>query len=201
MFGLRKGRDMSKPPVGLGSHLDTQPTGGKFDGVLGVLAGLEVLRTLDDAGIETAPRSASSTGPMKRARGSPRRDGIGGLLRAILKPLRPVAQRRGGYLRRGSAGGIGYRGATRWARRFAGRLELHIEQGPVLEAENKTIGVVVAAKSVLVQRRVAGPRTMPARRRCRSAATRWRRLPGSCLRWSGLPASTAPRRSARSARP
>src|ERR1700742_1395716 len=53
MFALRKGRDMSKPPVGLGSHLDTQPTGGKFDGVLGTLAALEVVRTLDDAGIET----------------------------------------------------------------------------------------------------------------------------------------------------
>ena len=53
MFALRKGRDMSKPPVGLGSHLDTQPTGGKFDGVLGTLAALEVVRTLNDAGIET----------------------------------------------------------------------------------------------------------------------------------------------------
>src|ERR1700682_1817875 len=53
MFALRKGRDMSKPPVGLGSPLDTQPTGGKFDGVLGTLAALEVVRTLNDAGIET----------------------------------------------------------------------------------------------------------------------------------------------------
>jgi N-carbamoyl-L-amino-acid hydrolase len=53
MFGLRKGRDMSKPPIGLGSHLDTQPTGGKFDGVLGTLAALEVVRTLNDASIET----------------------------------------------------------------------------------------------------------------------------------------------------
>src|SRR5258708_30628390 len=53
MFALRRGRDMSKPPVGLGSHLDTQPTGGKFDGVLGTLAALEVVRTLNDAGIET----------------------------------------------------------------------------------------------------------------------------------------------------
>src|SRR6202023_4330244 len=51
--GARKGRDMTKPPVGLGSHLDTQPTGGKFDGVLGTLAALEVVRTLNDAGIET----------------------------------------------------------------------------------------------------------------------------------------------------
>src|SRR4030088_2620863 len=53
MFGVRKGRDMSKPPVGMGSHLDTQPTGGKYDGVLGTLAALEVVRTLNDAGIET----------------------------------------------------------------------------------------------------------------------------------------------------
>jgi N-carbamoyl-L-amino-acid hydrolase len=51
MFGLRKGRDMSKLPVGLGSHLDTQPTGGKYDGILGTLAALEVVRTLNDAGI------------------------------------------------------------------------------------------------------------------------------------------------------
>src|SRR3979490_2611247 len=53
MFALRKGRDMSKPPVGLGSHLDTQPTGGKFDGVLGTLAALEVVRTLNGARSET----------------------------------------------------------------------------------------------------------------------------------------------------
>ncbi|RYE38358.1 MAG: M20/M25/M40 family metallo-hydrolase, partial [Hyphomicrobiales bacterium] len=53
MFAVRPGRDNSKPPVGLGSHLDTQPTGGKFDGILGTLAGLEVFRTLNDAGIET----------------------------------------------------------------------------------------------------------------------------------------------------
>src|SRR5438045_649977 len=53
MFALRKGRDMTKAPVGLGSHLDTQPTGGKYDGILGTLAALEVVRTLNDAGIET----------------------------------------------------------------------------------------------------------------------------------------------------
>src|SRR5262252_10360944 len=53
MFGVRKGRDMSRPPVGLGSHLDTQPTGGKYDGVLGTLAALEAVHTLNDAGIET----------------------------------------------------------------------------------------------------------------------------------------------------
>src|SRR5260221_5508458 len=52
MFGLRKGRDMSKPPVSLGSHLDTQPTGGQFDSVLSTLAPLEVVRTLNDARIQ-----------------------------------------------------------------------------------------------------------------------------------------------------
>ncbi|MBA1993677.1 Zn-dependent hydrolase, partial [Escherichia coli] len=53
MFGLRRGRDMSKPPIGVGSHLDTQPTGGKYDGILGTLAALEMVRTLNGAGIET----------------------------------------------------------------------------------------------------------------------------------------------------
>src|SRR5258708_19466299 len=53
MFALRKGRNMSKPPVGLGSHLDTQPTGGKFDGGLGTLAALEVRRTLHHSGTQT----------------------------------------------------------------------------------------------------------------------------------------------------
>ena len=53
MFARRPGRNADAPPVITGSHLDTQPTGGKFDGVYGVLAGLEVLRTLDEAGVET----------------------------------------------------------------------------------------------------------------------------------------------------
>ncbi|MGB8841889.1 MAG: M20/M25/M40 family metallo-hydrolase, partial [Aliidongia sp.] len=54
IFARRRGRDDSLPAIGFGSHLDTQPTGGKFDGPLGVLAGLEVLQTLEDAGYETA---------------------------------------------------------------------------------------------------------------------------------------------------
>jgi beta-ureidopropionase / N-carbamoyl-L-amino-acid hydrolase len=53
IFARRPGRDETLPPIAMGSHLDTQPSGGKFDGVIGVLAGLEVLRTLNDAGIET----------------------------------------------------------------------------------------------------------------------------------------------------
>jgi N-carbamoyl-L-amino-acid hydrolase len=63
-------RDDSLPPVMTGSHLDTQPTGGKFDGNYGVLAGLEVIRTLDDHGIRTARRSRSRSGPTRKARAS-----------------------------------------------------------------------------------------------------------------------------------
>ena len=53
IFARRPGRTQNKPPVMMGSHLDTQPTGGRFDGVLGVLAGLEVIRTLNDNNVET----------------------------------------------------------------------------------------------------------------------------------------------------
>src|SRR5690606_38542217 len=53
IFGRRAGRNPDLPPVATGSHIDTQPTGGKFDGCFGVLAGLEVMRTLNDQGIET----------------------------------------------------------------------------------------------------------------------------------------------------
>src|SRR6185437_7683419 len=54
IFARRPGRDNALPPVGTGSHLDSQPTGGRFDGVYGVLAGLEVIRTLNDLNYETA---------------------------------------------------------------------------------------------------------------------------------------------------
>ncbi|MFC6978662.1 hypothetical protein [Microbulbifer taiwanensis] len=72
IFARRPGRNPDLPPVLTGSHLDTQPTGGKFDGVYGVLAGLEVLRSLNDAGVETEAPWKSRCGPTRRARASPR---------------------------------------------------------------------------------------------------------------------------------
>jgi beta-ureidopropionase / N-carbamoyl-L-amino-acid hydrolase len=151
MFAVRKGRDMSKPPVGLGSHLDTQPTGGKFDGVLGTLAALEVVRTLNDAGIETeiplcivnwtneegsrfAPAmmaSAAYVGDFTTENILSRKDAEGVTVAQALD-------------------GIGYRGDSPvgW-QRFSGFIELHIEQGPILEAEGKTIGVVDSGQGVL----------------------------------------------------
>jgi N-carbamoyl-L-amino-acid hydrolase len=144
MFALRRGRDMSKPAVGLGSHLDTQPTGGKFDGVLGTLAALEVVRTLNDAGIETetpicivnwtneeGSRFAPATMASAAYAGDYTTENI-------------LARRDAAGISVGEAlDGIGYRGAEPvGSRKFGAFVELHIEQGPLLEAENKTIGVV-----------------------------------------------------------
>ncbi len=151
MFGLRRGRDMSKPPVGLGSHLDTQPTGGKYDGVLGTLAALEVVRTLNDAGIETeapicivnwtneegsrfAPAtmaSAAYVGDFTTDDILSRRDAEGTTVGAALDA-------------------IGYRGEVAVGTQKLGCfVELHIEQGPILEAEHKTIGVVDSGQGIL----------------------------------------------------
>ena len=151
MFGLRKGRDMSKPPVGLGSHLDTQPTGGKFDGVLGTLAALEVVRTLNDAGIETeTPICIVNWTNEEGSRFAP--------------ATMASAAYAGDYttediLARNDAAGvsvgealdsIGYRGDEAvGARKFGAFVELHIEQGPLLEAENKTIGVVDRGQGII----------------------------------------------------
>src|ERR1700744_1835076 len=151
MFGLRKGRDMSKLPIGLGSHLDTQPTGGKFDGVLGTLAALEVVRTLNDAGIETevplcicnwtneeGSRFAPATMASAAYAGQYTTEDILGR-----KDLTGVSVAQ-------ALDDIGYRGEEAvGTRKFGAFVELHIEQGPLLEAENKTIGVVDRGQGII----------------------------------------------------
>ena len=151
MFGLRRGRDMSKPPVGLGSHLDTQPTGGKFDGVLGTLAALEVVRTLNDAGIETetpicivnwtneeGSRFAPATMASAAYAGDYTTDDILGR-----KDIAGISVGE-------ALDSIGYRGDEAvGVRKFGAFVELHIEQGPLLEAENKTIGVVDRGQGIV----------------------------------------------------
>jgi N-carbamoyl-L-amino-acid hydrolase len=151
MFGMRKGRDMSKPPVGLGSHLDTQPTGGKYDGVLGTLAALEVVRTLNDAGIETevplcicnwtneeGSRFAPATMASAAFAGEYTTDNILGRKDASGVSVGEALD------------GIGYRGSEPVGqRKFGAFVELHIEQGPLLEAENKTIGVVDRGQGII----------------------------------------------------
>ncbi|MEY9341168.1 hydantoinase/carbamoylase family amidase [Bradyrhizobium elkanii] len=151
MFGLRKGRDMSKPPIGVGSHLDTQPTGGKYDGVLGTLAALEMVRTLNDAGIETElPICICNWTNEEGSRFAP----------AMMASAAYVGDfTTDDILSRKDAEGvtvaqaldtIGYRGDAPVGRqKFTSFVELHIEQGPILEAENKTIGVVDSGQGVL----------------------------------------------------
>lgn len=172
VFARRAGRDDSLAPVVTGSHADSQPTGGKFDGIYGVLGGLEVIRTLNDHRIETerpievviwtneegsrfAPAMVSSgvfAGVFSLDYGLSRRDVDGKTL--------------GEELAR-----IGYAGELPVGKPIHAAFELHIEQGPILEAEGKTIGVVHAAQGqrwyevVLTgQESHAGPTPMPRRR-------------------------------------
>lgn len=151
MFALRKGKDMSKPPIGIGSHLDTQPTGGKYDGILGTLAALEVVRTLNDAGIETdAPLCVVNWTNEEGSRFAP----------AMMASAAYIGDfTTDDILGRKDAQGtsvadaldeISYRGADAVGTQKLGMfVELHIEQGPILEAENKTIGVVEHGQGVL----------------------------------------------------
>lgn len=173
IFARRPGRDNSLPPVMTGSHLDTQPTGGRFDGAYGVMAGLEVVRTLNDAGFETdAPVEIVVWTNEEGTRFSPAMIGSGAFagvfdLGAELGKTDLEGKTIGAELER-----IGYKGAAPVGGRKVGAyFEAHIEQGPILEAENKTIGIVTGAQgqrwyeiTVVGQEAHAGPTPMPRRR-------------------------------------
>ncbi|KPG02179.1 allantoate amidohydrolase [Rhodopseudomonas sp. AAP120] len=151
MFALRKGRDMSKPPIGLGSHLDTQPTGGKFDGILGTLGALEVIRTLNDAGIETElPLCVTNWTNEEGSRYAPAMMGSAAFVGDFT--VEDILSRKdaAGISVAEALDSIGYRGDQAVGTQpFGGFVELHIEQGPILEAEGKTIGVVENGQGVL----------------------------------------------------
>ena len=151
MFALRKGRDMSKLPIGLGSHLDTQPTGGKFDGVLGTLAALEVVRALNDAGIETdAPICIVNWTNEEGSRFAPAMMASAAYVGDFT--VDDILSRKDidGVTVAGALDEIDYRGEAQvGTQKFSSFVELHIEQGPLLEAENKTIGVVDSGQGVL----------------------------------------------------
>lgn len=173
IFARRPGKNNDLAPVMTGSHLDSQPTGGKFDGVYGVLAGLEVLRTLNDFGIETdAPVEVAVWTNEEGSRFAPAMVASGvfagvfdldyGLSRADLD-----GKTMGEELKR-----IGYAGDLPVGGRPVGAyFEAHIEQGPILEAETKTIGVVTHAQgqrwyevNVIGQDAHAGPTPMERRK-------------------------------------
>jgi beta-ureidopropionase / N-carbamoyl-L-amino-acid hydrolase len=149
MFARREGRDPTRPPVLMGSHLDSQPTGGKFDGALGVLAGLEVMRSLADLAIETeAPIELVNWTDEEGSRFGHSLMGSG-VWAGVYGRDKAEALRDADGVSVGEAlDSIGYRGAHP-ARPFAADayFELHIEQGPILEREGRTIGIVTGAQA------------------------------------------------------
>jgi N-carbamoyl-L-amino-acid hydrolase len=151
IFAIRPGRDKTKLPVGVGSHLDTQPTGGKFDGILGVLSGLEVIRTLNDAGIETeAPICLVNWTNEEGSRFAPAMMASG--VYANMFKVEDILARKDaeGVTVSTALDQIGYRGSEPVGTcRLGAFVELHIEQGPILEREQKTIGVVERGQGVL----------------------------------------------------
>ena len=180
VYARRAGRDDTLTPVITGSHADSQPTGGKFDGIYGVLGGLEVIRTLNDHRIETdRPIEVVIWTNEEGSRFAPAMVSSGvfagvfsldyGLSRADVD-----GKTMGEELQR-----IGYAGDQPVGKPIHAAFELHIEQGPILEAEGKTIGVVTHAQGqrwyevvFTGQESHAGPTPMPRRKDALVAAAR-----------------------------
>ena len=198
LFARRPGRNPDLPPVMAGSHLDSQPTGGKFDGAYGVMAGLEVMRTLNDLGYETeAPLEVAAWTNEEGSRfhvpmvGSAVFAGITELSEGMaLEDL--DGNSLGAELAR-----IGYAGEVAVGGRQVGAyFEAHIEQGPILEDEERVIGVVGGVQglrwyeiTLTGQEAHAGPTPMPSRRDALLGAARivaavnsigHEHLPGAC---------------------
>lgn len=150
MFATRPGTDPGRAPIAFGSHLDTQPAGGKFDGILGVLAGLEALRTMADAGYETAaPLTLVNWTNEEGARFAPAMMCSGVWAGDLDKDTMMAGTDRDGHVFSQELERIGYRGAEEiGTRRFGAFIELHIEQGPLLEAQEKTIGIVEGGQGI-----------------------------------------------------
>jgi N-carbamoyl-L-amino-acid hydrolase len=148
MFARRQGTDESRPPVVLGSHLDSQPTGGKFDGALGVLAALEVIRTLNDRHIQTkAPLEVVNWTNEEGCRFPPAMIASGVFAGVFDLEYGLSRQDHAGRTIGAELERIGYAGDRPVGRRPASALfELHIEQGPILEAEGQRIGVVTGGQ-------------------------------------------------------
>lgn len=179
IFARRAGADPAAPPVAMGSHLDSQPSGGKFDGAYGVMAGLEVVRALNDAGVRTrAPLEVVSWTNEEGSRFVPTLMGSG--VFAGVHPLSEILNQKDveGISVQTALNQIGYAGAAK-PHKLGAYFEAHIEQGPVLEASKNTIGVVLGALGqrwfdVLVtgQDSHAGPTPMETRKDAMVAASR-----------------------------
>jgi N-carbamoyl-L-amino-acid hydrolase len=144
MFAIRPGTDPDALPVYMGSHLDTQPTGGKYDGVLGVLGALEVVRSLNDMGIKTRhPIAIANWTNEEGTRFAPAMLSSGVFAGIHTEDWAKSRQDADGKLFGDELRRIGWQGDEPVGqRKMHAMFELHIEQGPILEAEGKDIGVV-----------------------------------------------------------
>ncbi|MBL3563260.1 Zn-dependent hydrolase [Rhodovulum sulfidophilum] len=144
MFATRPGEDPDALPVYVGSHLDTQPTGGKYDGVLGVLGALETVRTMNDLGIRTRhPIVVTNWANEEGARFAPAMLASGVFAGVHSLDYAYSRQDLEGLSYGDELARIGWKGEEEvGARKMHAYYELHIEQGPILEAEGKEIGVV-----------------------------------------------------------
>src|SRR5580693_5454943 len=175
IFARRRGRNPALAPIVTGSHLDTQPTGGKFDGAYGVMAGLEVVRSLNDLGYETeAPIEIVAWTNEEGSRFSPAMVGSGAFTGVFtLDEALATRDNNAAELTLGAElERIGFAGdAPVGDHPVAAYFEAHIEQGPILEAAGLPIGVVTGAQgqrwyeiTVTGQEAHAGPTPMPRRR-------------------------------------
>ncbi|MBI3347527.1 MAG: Zn-dependent hydrolase [Burkholderiales bacterium] len=180
-FMRRAGRNNSLPPIMTGSHIDTQPTGGKFDGNYGVLAGIEVVRTLNDHGIETeAHIEVAFWTNEEGSRFVPVMMGSGVFANAFTLAHAYAATDTEGKTVKGELERIGYIGEQVPGDHPIGAyFETHIEQGPVLEDHDKTIGVVTGVLGIRWYDCVvtgmeahAGPTPMALRRDALQVATK-----------------------------
>jgi beta-ureidopropionase / N-carbamoyl-L-amino-acid hydrolase len=180
VFMRRRGQNAALPPIVMGSHIDTQPTGGKYDGTYGVLAGLEVVRTLNDHHIETeAPIEVVFWTNEEGSRFVPVMMGSGVFAGAFSLESAYRATDRDGRLVEDELKAIGYAGLEEpGVHPIGAYFEAHIEQGPVLEAEGVTIGVVTGVLglrwydcTVTGTEAHAGPTPMASRRDALQVAT------------------------------
>ena len=172
IYARRPGKDDALAPVMTGSHLDTQPTGGKYDGVFGVLSGLDVIRTLNDLNYETErPVEVTVWTNEEGCRFAPAMMGSGVAIGKFdLDEVYALADADGKTFR-DELDAIGYLGeGAPTVGDVAAFFEVHIEQGPILEAEDKTIGIVQGAQgqrwfdvTLVGQEAHAGPTPMQTR--------------------------------------
>lgn len=150
LFAVRAGQDSSLPPIVMGSHLDTQPKGGKFDGIYGVLSALEVVRTLNEHDIQT-PQNLEIAVWMNEegARFSPAMQGSAVFIKELALESAYQQTDHDNISVIDSLNATQQMGDLPLARPFNAYFEAHIEQGPVLEQNGSSIGIVTGGQAIL----------------------------------------------------